>query len=465
MEKEVSSLCYKTWFEPVIPVSIDINSIVLCVKAEFNKNYLEHNFMDLMKNAVKSITHKDYIISFVLESDIKKNDYSHPGGANGSNGNGGVNGYSGGYGPNGINGGYGVYGGFYPNGQNGYGHNITLLNSKYTFDTFVIGSGNRLAHAASVAVAESMAKAYNPLFLYGEAGLGKTHLMHAIGNHILSQNPGIKVIYVPSEKFTNELINAIKDDKTVEFRLRYRIADLFLLDDVQFISRKERTQEEFFHTFNELYDAGKQIVITSDKKPGDLPLFEDRLKSRFEWGLTADIQPPDFETRIAILRKKAQIQDIHVSDDVMTYIAENIPSNIRKLEGALNRILAYASLTDYELSVSIAEEALKDIISSDSNREITSNLIINSVCKYFDLRDDDFISSKKRNKEIVFPRQIAMYLCREHAGMSLPQIGFLFGGRDHTTVMHALKKVNEGILTSGEIKRMIEALVKDIRGE
>jgi len=430
LEKEVSIVGYSTWFEPIVPVSMDAKSIDISVKAEFNKNHLEHNYARLIKNAVKAVTQKEYNINILLESNINRDVFSSAAAANGQ----------------------------------GKGKNVTMLNPKYTFDTFVIGNGNKLAHAASVAVAESMSKTYNPLFLYGGAGLGKTHLMHAIGNHIISQDPTTKVLYVPSEKFTNELINSIKDDKTVAFRQRYRLADLFLLDDVQFISRKERTQEEFFHTFNELYDAGKQIVITSDTKPSDLPIFEDRLTSRFEWGLIADIQPPDFETRIAILRKKAQTQEIFVSDEVMTFIAEHIPSNIRKLEGALNRIIAYASLTDYDLSVSIAEEALKDIISADSNREITSNLIINTVCKYFGLRDEEIIS-KKRNRDISYPRQIAMYLCRELTGMSLPSIGIAFGRRDHTTVMHAIKKVNEDILTKSEVKQIIDSLMNDIKGE
>jgi chromosomal replication initiator protein len=269
---------------------------------------------------------------------------------------------------------------------------------------------------------------------------------------------------VTSEKFTNELINAIKDDKNIEFRARYRSVDLLLLDDVQFISRKERTQEEFFHTFNTLYDAEKQIVIASDKKPSEIPLLDERLRSRFEWGLTADIQAPDFETRIAILRKKARLQDIIVPDDIITYIAENIPFNIRLLEGALNRVIAYASLTDYDLSRNIAEEALKSIITGVESREITQDVIIDAICKYFDLRDDSFVSSKKRDQNTLYPRQIAMYLCRELIGMSLPSIATLFGGKNHTTVMHSIKKVNEEILTSGDTKRLIDNLISDIKG-
>ena len=424
LEKEVSTVGYRTWFEPIVPISLNANSIDLSVRQEFVKNHIEQNFVNLIKNAIQVVTKKDYSINILLDD----------GTAGEKNTNEDDSQYT------------------------------TLLNSKYTFDTFVIGNSNRIAHAASVAVAESIGKAYNPLFLYGGSGLGKTHLMHAIGNYVLKQRSHTNVLYVPSEKFTNELVNAIKDDKNIEFRNRYRSVDLLLLDDVQFISRKERTQEEFFHTFNTLYDAEKQIVIASDKKPGDIPLLDERLRTRFECGLTADIQAPDFETRMAILRKKAMLQDIIVPDEIVTYIAENIPSNIRLLEGALNRVIAYASLTDYELTRDIAEEALKNIISGEENREITPNVIIDAICKYFDLRDDDFISSKKRNKEIVYPRQMAMYLCRELINMSLPSIATLFGGKNHTTVMHAIKKINEEILTSGETKRLIENLVSDIKG-
>ena len=424
LKKEVSDVGFLTWFEPIVPISLNANSIDLSVRQEFVKNHIEHNFVNLIKNAIQVVTHKDYSINILLDD--------------------------------------GLAGAEYTNEEDS--QYTTLLNSKYTFDTFVIGNSNKLAHAASVAVAESVGKAYNPLFLYGGAGLGKTHLMHAIGNYVLKQRPHTNVLYVPSEKFTNELINAIKDDKNIEFRNRYRNVDLLLLDDVQFISRKERTQEEFFHTFNTLYDAEKQIVIASDKKPSEIPLLDERLRTRFEWGLTADIQAPDLETRIAILRKKAWLQDIIVPEDIIAYIAEIIPSNIRLLEGALNRVVAYASLTDYDLTRDLAEEALKNIISGDENREITQNVIIDAICKYFDLRDDGFITSKSRINYIVYPRQIAMYLCRELLGMSLPSIATLFGGKNHTTVMHAIKKINEEILTSGETKRLIENLISDIKG-
>jgi chromosomal replication initiator protein len=499
LEKEVSSLSFKTWFEPIVPISIAANSLDVYVDNEYHKSQLDYNFMGIMKNALKEITKKDFNINILLKSNYQAastatganivyingngNGNGYGNGNGNSNGNGNANSYSNGNGyrngngikfensngnSNGYNNGNGI---IYVNGNgngNGVLSNFSFLNQKYTFDTFVIGNGNKFAHAGAVAVAESMAKAYNPLFLYGEAGLGKTHLMHAIGNSILNLNPNTNVLYVTSEKFTNELINSIKDDKTVEFRQRYRMADLLLLDDVQFFCGKERTQEELFHTFNELYDSGKQIVITSDKKPGDLPLFEDRLRSRFEWGLTADIQAPDLETRIAILRKKAQLQNIYVPDDVMLFIAENIPSNIRTLEGALNKLLAFVSLTsidiEQEITVEIAKEALYEYISKISI-EITPDLVTKAVCKFFDIRDEEFLKSNTRKKEIVYPRHIAMYLIRELTGMSLPAIGQFFGGRDHTTVMHAIKKVNDGILTNNEAKRIIDSLIKDIKGE
>ena len=424
LEKEVSTVGFRTWFEPIVPISLNANSIDLSVRQEFVKNHIERNFVNLIKNAIQVVTHKDYSINIMLDD--------------------------------------GTAGDKITNDENS--QYTTLLNIKYTFDTFVIGDSNKLAHAASVAVAESVGKAYNPLFLYGGAGLGKTHLMHAIGNYVLKQRPHTNVMYVPSEKFTNELINAIKDDKNIEFRNRYRNADLLLLDDVQFLRGKERTQEEFFYTFNTLYEADKQIVIASDKKPGDIPLLDERLRTRFEWGLIADISEPDYETRIAILRKKAHLQDIIVPDEIITFIAEKIPSNIRLLEGALNRVIAYASLTDYDLTRDIAEEALKNIISGGDSREITQHVIIDSIIKYFDLRDDEFVWSKKKINEFVYPRQIAMYLCRELIGMTLPSIAKLFGGKNHTTVIHAIKKVNEEILTSGETKRLIENLISDIKG-
>ena len=319
----------------------------------------------------------------------------------------------------------------------------TSLNPRYTFDTFVIGNSNRLAHAASVAVAESPAKAYNPLFIYGGVGLGKTHLMHAIGHYVLSQNKKTKVVYVSSETFTNELINSIRDDRNIEFRNKYRNIDILLIDDIQFIAGKERTQEEFFHTFNSLYEANKQIIISSDRPPKEIPTLEDRLRSRFEWGLIADIQPPDLETRIAILKKKAKLENLVVPDEVLIYIAKKILSNIRELEGALIRIVAYSSLTNREINEELAIEALKDIISNTKPKFITPDLIKEKVAEFFNIKIEDF-TAKKRTKSIVYPRQIAMYLCRELTDLSLPKIGEEFG-RDHTTILHAYDKISSDL--------------------
>ena len=335
------------------------------------------------------------------------------------------------------------------------------LNPKYTFDSFVIGNSNRFAHAASLAVAESPAKAYNPLFIYGGVGLGKTHLMHAIGHYILANNPKSKVVYVSSEKFTNELINSIKDDKNVEFRNKYRNVDVLLIDDIQFIAGKERTQEEFFHTFNDLHEANKQIILSSDRPPKEIPTLEDRLRSRFEWGLIADIQPPDFETRIAILKKKADVENLNIPNEVMVYIATKIKSNIRELEGALIRIVAFSSLTNKEIGIDLASEALKDIISSRNSKQVTIELIQDIVSSYFNLKVEDFKSSR-RTRNITFPRQIAMYLCRKLTDMSLPKIGEEFGGRDHTTVIHACEKISKGLKEDENLQDNIAELTKKI---
>ncbi|MDV9932010.1 chromosomal replication initiator protein DnaA, partial [Clostridioides difficile] len=307
------------------------------------------------------------------------------------------------------------------------------------------------------------AKAYNPLFLYGGVGLGKTHLMHAIGHHIVSQKKDSKVVYVSSEKFTNELINSIKDDKNEEFRNKYRNVDVLLIDDIQFIAGKERTQEEFFHTFNTLHEANKQIIISSDRPPKDIPTLEDRLRSRFEMGLITDIQAPDFETRIAILRKKAQLERIDVPNEVMSYIAKNIKSNIRELEGALTRVVAYSSLSNRVISFDLATEALKDIITTSKNEEINVLRIKEKVSSVFNLKMEDF-NSKKRTRSIAYPRQIAMYLTRELTDLSLPKIGEEFGGRDHTTVIHAHDKVSKDIEESEEIKTKIDKIISDLKG-
>ena len=314
------------------------------------------------------------------------------------------------------------------------------LNAKYTFDTFVIGSSNRFAHAAAVAVAEQPAKAYNPLFVYGGSGLGKTHLLHAIGHYARTLYKGTRVRYVSSEEFTNEFINSIRDDKAAAFQRRYRDVDVLLVDDIQFLSGKVQTQEEFFHTFNTLHNANKQIVITSDLAPKQLEDFEDRMRSRFEWGLTTDVQPPDLETRIAILRKKSAQERLVAPPEVLEFIASRISSNIRELEGALIRVTAFASLNRRPVELEVAEQVLKDLFPSDSGPEITAAQIMSVTAAYFGVTIDDLCGTS-RSRVLVTARQIAMYLCRELTDLSLPKIGQAFGGRDHTTVMHADRKI------------------------
>lgn len=316
------------------------------------------------------------------------------------------------------------------------------LNERYIFETFVIGASNRFAHAAAVAVAEAPAKAYNPLFIYGDSGLGKTHLLHAIGAYAKELYGNVRVRYVSSEEFTNDFINSIRDDKATAFQRRYRDLDILLVDDIQFLENKERTQEEFFHTFNTLYNANKQIVISSDRPPKQLTTLEDRLRSRFEWGLITDIQPPELETRIAILRKKAAQDKLNAPDDVLEFIASKISTNIRELEGALIRVTAFASLNRQVVDLGLAEIVLKDLIPSESNPEITASTIMAQTAAFFSLTMEDLCGTS-RSRALVEARQIAMYLCRELTELSLPKIGQTFGGRDHTTVMHADRKIRE----------------------
>ena len=318
-----------------------------------------------------------------------------------------------------------------------------------------------MAHAAALAVSEAPARAYNPLFLYGGVGLGKTHLMHSIAHYILDQNPSAKIIYASSEKFTNELINSIRDDKNESFRNKYRNIDVLLIDDIQFITGKERTQEEFFHTFNALYEANKQIIISSDRPPKEIETLEERLRSRFEWGLIADIQSPDLETRIAILRKKAEIESLSVPEDVLLFIARTVISNIRELEGALNRILAFSSLTNKPITVELANEALKDLISKDRPKIITAEYIQEIVATYFHLKPEE-LKSSKRTRNIAYPRQIAMYLCRKLTDLSLPKIGEKFGGRDHTTIIHGFEKISRELQTDIELTQMLNELESKI---
>lgn len=424
---ELTEVSFNTWLKTVEPVNISDSKVVLAAPNEFTKNILEGRYLNLIKNAFKQVTEEDFEIIFTIpgEEDYDFREQTITTEVNDNN-------------------------------------QKSPLNPKYTFDSFVIGNSNRFAHAASLAVAEAPAKAYNPLFIYGGVGLGKTHLMHAIAHYTLSQNPNAKVVYVSSEKFTNELINSIREYKNEEFRNKYRNIDVLLIDDIQFIAGKEGTQEEFFHTFNALHEANKQIIISSDRPPKDIPTLEDRLRSRFEWGLITDIQAPDLETRVAILRKKANIENITVSDDVMLYIATKIQSNIRELEGALIRVVAYSSLTNSEVTEELAEEALKDILSNNKVKEVTVETIKQAISKNFHIKMDDFIT-KKRTRAIAYPRQIAMYLTRELTDLSLPKIGDEFGGRDHTTVIHAYDKITNDIEEDVNFKNKLDNIIKDLK--
>jgi len=336
------------------------------------------------------------------------------------------------------------------------------LNPKYTFETFVVGNSNRFAHAACLAVAEAPAKAYNPLFIYGGVGLGKTHLMQAVAHFVLEHSPHMKVVYVSSETFTNELISSIRDGRTADFRNRYRRVDVLLVDDIQFVAGKESTQEEFFHTFDALHAANKQIVISSDRPPKEIATLEDRLRSRFEWGLISDIQPPDLETRVAILRKKASLEGLRVPDDVLLYIATHIETNIRELEGALIRLVAYSSLTRQSITLDLATEVLKDILPALKPEPVTIRLIQEVVCQHYELPISE-MTSKKRTRAVVLPRQVAMYLCRELTDASLPKIGEEFGGRDHTTVLHAYEKISQEAARDPGLRKTLEQLKEKIK--
>ncbi len=423
---ELTEVSFNTWLKTINPISLSDDEIILAAPNDFTKGILEGRYLNLIKNAIKEVCKKDYKINFIVPGEeinyIKTS----------------------------------------PNEKKEESEFKTQLNPKYTFSTFVTGKSNEFAHAASLAVAEAPAQAYNPLFIYGGVGLGKTHLMHAIGHYILTQNPKAKVVYVSSEKFTNELINSIREYRNEEFRNKYRNVDVLLVDDIQFIAGKEGTQEEFFHTFNALHEANKQIIISSDRPPKEIPTLEDRLRSRFEWGLITDIQPPDFETRIAILKKKANIENLTIPDEVFHLIANNIQSNIRELEGALIKIVAYSSLTGKSITEELAEEALKDLVNTNKKKEITVDLIKDMVSKEFNIRIDDF-DSKKRTREIAFPRQVAMYLTRELTDLSLPKIGDEFGGRDHTTVIHAYDKITNDMKNDMSLKIKIEKIIEELK--
>lgn len=433
LKDEVSTISYDTWIAPLGIDSINDDNIVFTATSDFQKDFIENKFNSLIFNTLRYITNKEWTFSVI---DISKENSSETNIISDKKSN--VSDIE-------------------------LENNHQTLNPKYTFETFVVGNNNRFAHAAALAVGNEPGKSYNPLFLYGGVGLGKTHLMQAIGNRILENNPKSNVLYVTSEKFTNQLINAIKDSKTEMFRNKYRNIDVLLIDDIQFIAGKDRIQEEFFHTFNTLREDGKQIIISSDKPPRDIEFLEDRLKSRFEWGLLADISCPDYETRLAILRKKAQDENIIIDDSILSDIATKIDSNIRELEGVFNKIVARASLTHSPITIELAENIINEF-KYESQKVISCDFIKETVSKYFSINKDDLAGSKRSN-DIAFPRQIAMYLCREIANMSFPQIGIEFGNRDHSTVMHGYNKIAKEIKEKNNTKLIVESVKNIITDE
>ena len=435
LKNEMTTISYITWIKSLEIDSVKDNKIILVAASNMQKDAIYSRLFDLIVTTFNFITNKQCDVSIITKTDDKKSIVQE----------------------------------FYEEEEDldfskTENYSKSFLNPKYTFDNFVIGNNNKFAHAAAFAVAESPAKAYNPLYIYGGVGLGKTHLMHAIGNHIIKTNPSLKVLYVTSETFINDLVNHIKDPsmKNDDFRRKYRDIDVLLIDDIQFIAGKKTGQEEFFHTFNDLHQNGKQIIISSDKPPRDIPLLEERLKSRFEWGILADVSVPDYETRLAILRKKIEIENIIVDDYILSIIATRIDSNIRELEGSLNKIVAYANLTHSSISIEIVEKALNDYV-KQKEKVISAEYIQEIVSKYFNINKEDMTSNKKSN-DIAYPRQIAMYLCRSVGQMSFPKIGSEFGGRDHTTVMHAYNKIEKEIKegSSDSNTKLIVESVKNI---
>ena len=422
LKDETTKISYETWIKNLEIKSFENDTVVLVASSSFQKESVQSRYCDLLTNTFNFITNKECTINIVAKDELEEDTTVE-----------------------------------LPT-DTGYGYSNASLNPKYTFDSFVVGNNNRFAHAAALAVAEAPATSYNPLFIYGGVGLGKTHLMHAIGNSILKKNKNYNILYVTSEKFTNQLINAIKDNTSEQFRNKYRNIDVLLIDDIQFIAGKERIQEEFFHTFNTLHESGKQIILSSDRPPKDINLLEDRLKSRFEWGLIADISNPDYETRLAILRKKAQVDNIIVDDEILSNIATRIDSNIRELEGTLNKIIATSSLTNSPITKEMAEKAI-NIVVAQQEKVISADFIQETVAKYFNINAKDLKGSKRSN-DVAFPRQIAMYLCRKVAQMSLPQIGKDFGKRDHTTVMHAYNKIEKEIKENQNTKLIVESVEK-----
>jgi len=422
LRERLGTPTFETLFKSSYPVSLQNNRLKIAVPNEFTKDKIERKFLQNVKDALSSLEEKNVQLEFMIDASLEppkepleaQQQFRHP-----------------------------------------------YLNPKFSFNTFVVGSSNHFAHAAALAVADAPAKAYNPLFIYGGVGLGKTHLIHAIAHHILSKSPHFKVVYVSAERFTNEVVHSIAQNMVPQFHNRYRDVDLLLIDDIQFIVGKERTQVEFFHTFNELYGASKQIVISSDRPPKQIPTLEERLRTRFEWGLIADVQSPDLETREAILRKKAETDGVHVPNDVITFIAERISSNIRELEGTLNRVVAYSSLNKLPITLPSAQEALKDILRDPSPAHVSIPTIQQIVSEYFGVTVDE-LKAPKRDQRVVKPRQIAMYLCRELTGSSFPHIGEEFGARDHTTVLHAYNKI-QNVSTDPSTSGLLKIILEKIR--
>ncbi len=428
IEGQLSKPGLESFVRAMQPLSLQDDTMTFAVPSRFAKEWVESRYLDLIRSTLRAIAGRDLTVTFSISdaappagSAVAARDYTPPRTIDG-----------------------------------------LTLSPKYSFDTFVVGAGNRFAQAAARAVAEAPARAYNPLFIYGGVGLGKTHLLQAIGHHVLGLESFHHVVYVSSEKFTNELINSIRDDKTVDFRNKYRTVDVLLIDDIQFLAGKERTQEEFFHTFNTLHESARQIIITSDRPPKEIPTLEDRLRSRFEWGLIADIQPPDLETRIAILRKKAEIDGIVVPDAVAEFIAQRIQTNIRELEGALVRVIAYATLTRSMITTTLAEEVLRELLPVPRIKPITIQTIQRAVAEHFDIRVEE-MRAKRRTKAVAFPRQVAMYLAREMTDASLPHIGSEFGGRDHTTVMHACDRVREALQRDTHLTAVLKRLMERLQ--
>lgn len=448
LERQLPKSSIENWLKTTKPLAVFEDTIIVGVQGEFAKDRLESRYGVLLRQALKELTKRNMTLKFVSNPSIIEDSGS----------------------PNSNGAGTEVAATVPAPAMLAQGLPLSFefsfkpLNPKYTFDTFVIGNSNRFAHAASLAVAETPAKAYNPLFIYGGVGLGKTHLMHAIGHFVTMQNPAARVAYVSTETFTNEFINALRDNSTLDFQNRYRHVDVLLIDDIQFLAGKERTQEEFYHTFNAIHEANKQIVISSDRPPKEIPTLEDRLRSRFEWGLICDIQAPDLETRIAILRKKAQTESLDVPDDVISYIAANIETNIRELEGALTRVVAYSTMMRSPVTHDLAMYALKDILPPSRPKQITIDAIKAVVAEHYNLKLQDF-EVRKRTRSVAFPRQVAMYLSRELTDSSLPKIGEEFGGRDHTTVIHACDKIAEDIKADPAFANTVEQIIARIRAD